>query len=325
MKSKKLIRLIAILSGLVLLMCACSSKDSSIRFGTAGIGGNYHSFAQAFAQTLHSDHEDMNVVVKVTEGSAANLRLISGDFIRLALTQTDTASDAWSGTGVFEETGALTGYSAVAGLYMEACQIVVLADSDIQNVNDLMNRTISVGEAESGTEQNADQILLAYGLNDKLTKQVNLSYTEAAKALTEGEIDAMFCTAGVKTTVISELTSSHPVRLLPIEGKEADALLTTYDFYSSYIIPAGEYPGMEEDVRTLGVKSMLIASDKLSEETVKNIAESLFNHSGDLQLAIPVDFELTEDFATSDIPIPFHKGAAAYYESKGISLPSGKE
>ena len=82
---------------------------------------------------------------------------------------------------------------------------------------------------------------------------------------------------------------------------------------------------MEEDVRTLGVKSMLIASDKLSEETVKNIAESLFNHSGDLQLAIPVDFELTEDFATSDIPIPFHKGAAAYYESKGISLPSGKE
>ena len=38
------------------------------------------------------------------------------------------------------------------GLYTEACQIVVRADSDIRSVEDLQGKTVSVGEEESGTE-----------------------------------------------------------------------------------------------------------------------------------------------------------------------------
>ena len=63
----------------------------------------------------------------------------------------------------------------------------------------------SVGEEESGTEQNASQILAAYGLTDQLVDKVNLDYTEAASELKDGEIDAFFCTAGIQTTVIGEL------------------------------------------------------------------------------------------------------------------------
>ena len=48
---------------------------------------------------------------------------------------------------------------------------------------------MSIGEEESGTEQNARQILEAYGLGDRLVEMKYFTYTEAADALQKGEID----------------------------------------------------------------------------------------------------------------------------------------
>ena len=67
----------------------------------------------------------------------------------------------------------------MAVLYQEECHIVVRADSGINTVEELQGKTVSIGEEESGTEQNAKQILAAYGLDEKLVKEVNLNYTDA--------------------------------------------------------------------------------------------------------------------------------------------------
>lgn len=52
-------------------------------------------------------------------------------------------------------------------MFTEACHIVVRKDSDINSVDDLLGKTVSIGEEESGSELNAKQILSAYGLNSK--------------------------------------------------------------------------------------------------------------------------------------------------------------
>ena len=48
--------------------------------------------------------------------------------------------------------------------------MIVRADSDIQSVEELQGKTVSIGAEESGSEQNAWQILSAYGLNEKLVR-----------------------------------------------------------------------------------------------------------------------------------------------------------
>lgn len=304
---------------LCLLLAGCGSTGGAIRFGTAGVGGNYNTFGQTFAGLLSSGEDPMQIEVKVTAGSAANLRLMSEDYIQLAISQTDVISAAWNGTDAFSGK-ALTGYGAVAGLYTEVCQFITRKDSGIKSIRDLRGKKVSVGEAESGSQVNAVQILLAYGLNEKLVEEVNLNYTDAAKALQDGEIDAFFCTAGVRTTVVEELAKQVDIRLLPITGDERKSLLGTYDFYTTYTVPAGTYTGMNKDVKTIGVRAVLLASNKLSEGDVKKITAALFKNAGQLQLAVPVDFTLTEESAVQDIPIPFHPGAAAYYEEAGVSI-----
>lgn len=306
---------------LLLTAAGCASSGSSIRFGSAAVGGIYSAFANAYTQIASQENDELQFTVRSTAGSAANLRLLSDDYIQMAIAQADVTDEAWHGTGDFtgEE---LRGYSAVAALYTEACQIVVRADSEIDTPDDLLNKTISIGEEESGTERNAQQILQVYGLSDELTDCRNLNYTDAADAVASGKIDAMFCTAGAQTTVIEELTRQCDIRLLSIDEAHAEKLMASYDFYVDYTIPEDTYSGQTDAVSTVGVQSILLASDKLAEDTVETLTELLFVHKQDIQYALPLDLQLEEASSTKNVSIPFHPGAQKYYEKQGVNVSS---
>ena len=263
---------------LALLLTGCSYQTKTIRFGAADIGGMYYTVANAYAGLASKESSDLKFEVKNTAGSAANLRLLSGNYIDLGIAQADLVRAAHEGTGSFSD-NRQRGYRAIAGLYTEACQIVVRADSDIRTLNDLQGKTVSIGASESGTEQNATEILKLSGLTSKLVHMVNLDYADAAGKLASGEIDALFCTAGIRTAVIEELAKECDLRLLSIDDTCLEKLLATTKEYSKYVIPANTYSGQDEDVTTIGVKAVLLASDALSEKTVEKLTEILFSHA----------------------------------------------
>ena len=237
---------------LALLLTGCSYQTKTIRFGAADIGGMYYTVANAYAGLASEESSDLKFEVKNTAGSAANLRLLSGNYIDLGIAQADLVRAAYEGTGSFSD-NKQQGYRAIAGLYTEACQIVVRADSDIRTLNDLQGKTVSIGASESGIEQNATEILKLSGLTSKLVHMVNLDYADAAGKLASGEIDALFCTAGIRTAVIEELAKECDLRLLSIDDTCLEKLLATTKEYRKYIIPANTYSGQNEDVTTIGV------------------------------------------------------------------------
>ena len=196
------------------ILTSCGTNTGKIKFGAAGLGGTYRVFGDTFANLVTSKNKKYKMEVKTTAGSAANLRLLSDGYIQMAVAQTDLTNDAYERTGIFENEKQHGGYSAVAALYTEACQIVVKADSSINTVEDLQDKRVSVGEEESGTEQNAKQILAAYGLNDSLVEEVNLDSSNAAEELREGKIDAFFCTAGAVVVLMLGKFLKERVELL---------------------------------------------------------------------------------------------------------------
>ena len=313
-------RVISILTCLCLLMTTGCSRQETIRFGAAGVGGMYYPFANAFTELASKDETGINWKVKSTAGSAANLRLLSDNYIELGIAQADLIEDAYYGKGSFHS-GKYRGYKAVASLYPEACQIVVRKDSDITSLDDLEGKNVSVGEEESGTERNATQILEMCGLPDNLVNTKNLDYTDAADQLVEKKIDAFFCTAGICTTVIEELTKECDIRLLEIPESCRQKLKKAYSFYDDYVIPAGTYSGQTEDIQTISVQSVLLASSTLSEKTVQKLTASLFKHIKDIQYSISINLQLTPQEAVKGITIPFHPGAETYYKLEGVELP----
>ena len=322
---KRLLSAILILTCAVTLLTGCGLNEKKMRLGAAGIGGTYYTFCNSFAELAMKDDPDYEIEVRSTAGSSANLRLLSENYVKLAIAQSDLTNDAYYGTGTFKHTKKYQGYSAIAGLYQEACQIIVKADSGIESLEDLQGKTVSIGDSESGTEKNAKQILAASGFSSGLVKQINLSYTEAVTDLKNGEIDAMFCTAGTQTTILEELAKQCEIRLIPIDENTAGKLKAEYGFYEDFTIPANTYTGQAESIQTLSVKSVLLASNKLSDETVKFITETLFQHADDLQYSVPVDFTLDPKEAVNGITIPFHPGAISYYKELGVKIPEHTE
>lgn len=313
---KKILALLLVM--MTVLLCSCSSGGETIRFGTAGTGGIYNEAANSIKSIADADGS-LKIETKTTAGSAANVRLLSQNYLDAAIVQSDIAYDALNGENNFEKSGTLEGYSAVAGLFTEACHIVVREDSDIKSIDDLLGKTVSIGEEESGSELNAKQILSAYGLNAKMVKEKNLNYAEAATQLKNGDIDAAFFTLGLNATVVEELSKQCKIRLIGIDDATAKKLKNTYS-YVDCTIPKDTYNGQSDEVGTVAVKAVLIVNDRLLDEQVKKLTQLVFDNAQELQLTVSADVDITTEKAVDGVKIPFHKGAAEYYAEKGITV-----
>ena len=86
---------------LALLLTGCSYQTKTIRFGAADIGGMYYTVANAYAGLASKESSDLKFEVKNTAGSAANLRLLSGNYIDLGIAQADLVGQPMKEPAVF--------------------------------------------------------------------------------------------------------------------------------------------------------------------------------------------------------------------------------
>ena len=300
------------------------SASNAIRFGTGGTGGMYYAYGTALAKMIDAESKGHALDVKMTAGSAANLRLLREKFLDIAIVQSDTLSNAINGRGVFAAAGPGVGYAAVAGLYTEACQIVVSKNSGITNVSDLVGKRVSVGERESGVLQNAEQILMAHGLTFEMIEPVYMSFTDSASAMEKGQIDAFFITAGAPTAAIADLATKKEIKILSIEPDVQNNMMKLYKGYTRCTIPANTYAGQTEPVQTVGVKAVLVASTDLKDDEVLFLTEFIFKNAENLPHN--ASDKLTVNYAIQDIPASFHAGAAKFYDMQGVkvNIYSGK-
>ena len=176
---------------------APAAGSVSMVMGTGGTTGTYYAYGGVLANILNGKMSSAQINVQSTGASKANIFLIDDKEADLAIVQNDVMDYAFNGSDLFAEDGAVTSFSSVAGLYAEVCQIV--ASGDIKSIADLKGKRVSVGDAGSGVEFNARQILEAYDISFDDIEVNNLGFGDSADAIKDGKIDAFFCTAGAPT------------------------------------------------------------------------------------------------------------------------------
>ena len=80
-------------------------------------------------------------MTQATQGSVDNIRMVAAGQIEFGIAQSDIASWAYAGTGIFAGDGALKNLRAIASLFPESLQLVVRDDSAIQTLWDLRGST----------------------------------------------------------------------------------------------------------------------------------------------------------------------------------------
>ena len=312
---KKRLIAIALSAVMLLALAACGSGGESLTFGTGGDSGTYYAYGGTLAGYV-TENTDTTVTAVASNGSQTNIEDIASGAIQLGFVQSDVMSYAYQGTRLFEEP--VTNFSTVAALYMEQVQIVTL-NPDIKTVADLEGKTVSIGASGSGVYFNALDVLGAYGLTEEDINPQYQDFATSVDSLKDGKIDAAFIVAGAPTTAVVDLASGNDVYLVGLDQEHIDALIETSPYYSANTIAADVY-GTPEDCTTVAIAAVVIAGNDVSEDAVYDFVSTVFENKGSLGHA--KEDELDLDFATSITDVPYHPGAAKYFEEQGVTVPT---
>ena len=313
---KKIIALLLALT-MVFALCACGKSATKLTYATGGTSGTYYGFSGVIANVLNEKLKDtLSLNVESTGASKANIQLLASGDADIAIVQNDVMYYAYTGTDLFAGGAPITSFSAVASCYPEYVQI--LAKKDITSIEQLSGKNVSVGDAGSGTEFNAKQILAAYNLSFDDIKVSNQSFADSADSLKNGTIDAAFVVAGYPTTAVTELATSFDFNLLPIDKDHADKLQADYGFYYYGVIPGNTYSRVADDVPAVAVMATIVASNKVSSDVIYAFVKGLFDYKSDIAVSHAKGNELDLNTAVSGVSIPWHDGAAKFYKEKGL-------
>lgn len=258
-------------------------------------------------------------VAQSTEGSVANVLGVAEGRLESGLSQADISYWAYTGEGIFKEHGPLTDLRTIANLFPETVHLVVSAGSGITSVGELRGKRVSLDREGSGTRVDALLILEAFGLSEKDIDPYAMPVGIAADMLRAGELDAFFMVVGAPATAITDLAQEGRIRLVPINGPEADKLREAYPFFSPDRIPSGTYWNVST-TDTLSVGAQWIISAKVSDELVYGITRALWHDSTRrlLDSGHPKGRLITLDDALKGLVVPLHPGARRYYEENGL-------
>ncbi|KAA0012884.1 TAXI family TRAP transporter solute-binding subunit [Billgrantia pellis] len=303
-----------------LLAVAPLASAQQLSIATGGTGGVYYPIGGGFAEIINDHLEGYEATAEVTGASVENMGLIMRGDADLALVLADTALQAYEGSGDFEGRQ-IENTRALASVYPNAVQLVVLADSDIESLEDLKGKRVSVGAPGSGTELNARALLEANGITyDDITPQ-RLNFNETADAIRDGDIDAGFWSVGPPTSSILNLAATRDIRLIGLTDEEIANAQEEEPVFAAYELKAGMYDGMDEPVQTISIPNVLVVNADMDEELAYDLTKLLFERIDDLIAVHPAANDTTVEFTMESTPVPLHPGAIRYYEEVDAEIP----
>ncbi|GAB6906123.1 TRAP transporter solute receptor, TAXI family [Desulfosarcina cetonica] len=302
-----------------LLAVPAMAKTTFIGIGTGGTGGIYYPYGGGVAEIWTKYVKDVKAVAEVTGASVENVKLAHKGETVIGEVMGDVALAGFNGVDKFN--GKKHDILSMALMYPNLMQVVVLKNSGIADIKQVVGHNISTGSPGSGTNFMAETVLKALNIPADKYKDSRLSFTESANALRDGTIDVGFWSVGPGTSSILDLATTHEIRMIGLSKDEVDAILAANPTYTAVDLDAGIYRGIDQPVPTIGVWNVMICQTSLDTDLVYQLVKALYEHNDYLKKIHPLAAYTTPQNAVKYSPIPLHPGTIKYLEEKGITVP----
>jgi TRAP transporter TAXI family solute receptor len=311
------------------MMAACLSPapalaaEKLVALGTAGVTGVYYPAGGAICRLVNRGRKEHGIrcVVESTGGSIDNLDSLRDGELDMGVVQSDWLYHAYKGTEIFADEGPNSKLRVLFSLHSEPFTILTRKDSNITSFDQLKGKRVSLGTPGSGMRATMEELMKREGWTEKSFANISdLKATDQGDALCSRKIDAMIYAGGHPNGTVQQVTSLCDVRIVGVTGPEVDAMMQDHPFYSYTIIPGGMYRGNPDDVKTFGVKAVLVATADMDSEVVYQIVKAVFDNLDNFKTLHPVFATLDPQNmvnAVSNIA-PLHEGAERYFREKGL-------
>ena len=296
---------------------AHAQAPSQIRIGGSGVGGTFYVFASAMAALIDKHMAPLTATALPAAGTAENVRKLRQNQIDFAVAVPDAAYYAQRGTGPFARDGGYPELRAVTNIYDAPFMITTLQRSPIRGIADIKGKRLAVGNPGGLEHFYADVVLKAYGLGLKDVSPVPMAIGDRGKAIGDGNVDASVFLVGVTSAVVTEMTTLHDVRFVPLTADALAKITAEHPYYQSSAIPAGTFKGQDAAVPAIYVVNLVMARGDLPADMVYKLTKLMFEQKAELTAMQPLAAALDPTKGCIGTPIPLHPGAERFFRESG--------
>jgi len=297
-------------------------KELVLRAGS--VGGPWIPMSTMIADELMKKFPGLNIVVQ-PGGGLSNIRVIEAGvdsvigFAHLPL--------YWEAKMGKLDKG--KNYSNISALFSPTAsiqQMAVRAESSIKSFADLKNKRINCGKKGTGGEISCARLLETYGITYASVRDAGgqvsyLDHTEMGIAIKDRTLDFGNLSGEVPHSVLVDVETTTPIRLLDIDKATLAKLQEKYPYYTAIEIPAKTFKGTPNKVTALVNAATLIVNNKgLSDEFVYEVTKLIMEKAKDFQAALPFMNLLTPPAKALDglKPELMHPAAVRYFKQIGV-------
>jgi TRAP transporter TAXI family solute receptor len=193
---------------------------------------------------------------------------------------------------------------------------VMSADTGATAFADLAGKTILLGKGSFGATE-GEKYLDLFGVADDV-EIADVELSNAVPALQNGRIDGFVTAGSYPAPNVVEAAASTDVTLIPLTDAQVEKTGRT-----RLVIPAGTYPGQEEEVVTTSLPVAAYTTTQMDDETAYELTRTFWESRDRMAENAPWWAGVTPELL-ANIDGEFHPGAVRYYEEAGIPLGGGQ-
>lgn len=342
MKKKR--NALAVLTAVILTLGACSGAQPAppeaggpdadpttsqppagrqqVYFTTGTPGGVYEILGTGMANVINRHATDIEVVaVTPAQMQQAPGMMQSGESM-LSIGMACMFERAYNGQEEFSGS-AMPDLMQVAGMYDNVFAYVARADSALEYVEDITEKTVIASTATNRASM--AQLIDACGTFDSSDMDYRvMSYAQASEALSDGNAEVAPLTAFPYSGTVDSLVSTKGVKFLKVRDETRARFDETQPRKQMREVPANTYAGQTEPVWAYTTFSVLYASKNLSEDIVYEITRTLIENVDDLALVHATGAYFTDGMTAEYLESGvmeierMHPGAIRYFKEAGI-------
>lgn len=285
-------------------------SQETFKLATGSEGGVYFSIGLGLKAAIEKACPEITIALSSTAGSVENAWLLSNNEVQLALIQSDVASNFKNGNMMFKFPS--ENMMAIATLFPEIIHLVVRKGSGIRTLKDLKGKIIAVGEKNSGTRYNAEDILRFSGINESEITKKYLTPNEVHEAFMNNSIDAVFQTSGIPNQIISSISEGGEI--ISFDSTTIADMINQFPYFDRNTIPMNSYKGQTQQINSVGLNLFLVTRMDVDRRTIKKITEAIFANKSEIIKShiVAKNINLENSYKVNSLEL--HPGASEYYK-----------
>ena len=293
---------------------------SSITIGTGSQGGTYFGYGSGFGAMI-SEALGVNAGVEITGGPVQNVTLVETGEHQLGFVTLGPADEARRGESPLMPGVPHEAVRALFPMYQTPLQAAVLASSGIESFQDLQGKRVGVGPAGGTSATYWTRFFENAEGYDSVTIS-NAGGSDTAGQLKDGLIDAFVYAAGLPTGAYSQLAVENDVHFLSMDDETLATMKEIVPAMADYTIPANTFEDQPEDLQPASLWNFAVTQEALPESLAYEITKlAMENHDRMMTNHAAARETLPENVGKNTV-IPFHPGAARWFEENGHDVPT---